>query len=412
VTHPSALGGTLGGWAEGATDLVGRFTTDGECLYVSPAATAILGHDPGQLVGRSVFDFVPEDDHAHLGELCAAAVEGRPTAPVRHRVRRSDGQTLWIETTAWLIGSETDSDGSELATFSRSIDASVSRGSGKSGFRPFEAAFDHAPIGAVIVDLDGRLVRVNRALCRITGYEAEVLEQLRIEDITEPTDLGADLALAGQLLRGDLEHFEFDKRYPRADGSFVWLRLTVSVVRDDAERPLHFVAYGHDVTAARAEQARLQQLALHDSLTGLPNRVLLLDRLQQVLAAADRRQTLTGVVYCDLDGFKEVNDRYGHPVGDTVLADIAQRLAHALRPADTVARVGGDEFVAVCPDLRDSEELAGIANRLERALHGAGFADAPVGMSVGSILASPGEAADVVLARADEAMYRSKRSPR
>jgi diguanylate cyclase (GGDEF)-like protein/PAS domain S-box-containing protein len=276
--------------------------------------------------------------------------------------------------------------------------------------RPYEATFDNGPIGAAIVAMDGSLLRVNRALCRLVGLPRDELEGLRYQDLTQPGELADNVALAAKLVGGELDDYEIDRHYVRPDGAVVWVRLAVSLVRDDCGHPVHFVAHIQDVTRARAEQARLQQLALHDALTGLPNRVLLLDRVGVAVAASERRSTRAGILYCDLDGFKKVNDEHGHGAGDVVLLDIARRLLRSVRPSDTVARVGGDEFVVLCPDLRDEEELAKIARRLRDAVDGAGLEGAPVGLSVGATLAVPGEPSSVALMRADAAMYEAKRA--
>jgi diguanylate cyclase (GGDEF)-like protein len=163
------------------------------------------------------------------------------------------------------------------------------------------------------------------------------------------------------------------------------------------------------------ERAKLEHLALHDPLTGLANRTLLLDRLTQAIAGTARRTEQVGVLFLDLDGFKGINDTLGHQVGDQLLVAVAGRLSRLVRPSDTVARLGGDEFVVVCGDLISGEtSLQAVRQRIETEL-GAPFAELGgivVGVSVGGAVAETGEASEHVLARADAGMYRVKEERR
>ncbi|MCA0144979.1 diguanylate cyclase [Blastococcus sp. LR1] len=185
-------------------------------------------------------------------------------------------------------------------------------------------------------------------------------------------------------------------------------------VRDDEGNLLGVVAVLHDVTEQRALEAALREAALHDPLTGLPNRNLLLDRLDQSLAAAERAQRTMAVLYCDLDGFKPVNDLAGHAAGDEVLVEASRRLAGAIRPGDTVARIGGDEFVVLCPEVGTEQAAQVIADRITAAfqepLRRTGGEEHLVGISIGVALCGAGDTADTALANSDAAMYQVKAS--
>lgn len=159
----------------------------------------------------------------------------------------------------------------------------------------------------------------------------------------------------------------------------------------------------------RGRNAELRELAVSDPLTGLANRTLLVDHLEMAIAQRERSGGHVGVLFCDVDEFKLVNDRLGHQAGDQVLCVIADRLRTATRAIDTVARFAGDEFAVVCPGIESPGEFATRVDRITRAVHAAG-GDAPtqIRLSIGAVLLKAGESAADVLRRADDAMYRSK----
>lgn len=184
-----------------------------------------------------------------------------------------------------------------------------------------------------------------------------------------------------------------------ADASMVRMVKEFDVQRRDLQRTLE------------QERAKLTHLALHDSLTGLANRMLLLDRLEHAITGTARRTEQVGVLYLDLDDFKGVNDSLGHPAGDRLLIAVADRLTNLVRPSDTVARLGGDEFVIVCNDLQAGEQaLAAFAERIRVGVsaHLADADDIPVSVSIGGTIAVLGDEPEQVLARADAEMYAAK----
>jgi diguanylate cyclase (GGDEF)-like protein/PAS domain S-box-containing protein len=275
----------------------------------------------------------------------------------------------------------------------------------------FRSAFDNAPIGMALADLDGRWFRVNDALARLTGYSAAALVGMSFRDLTPPEDLALELDALHQLGSGTRSTHVAEKRYVRADGETVWVSLNVSVVRDSDGAPLHLISQMQDITGRKAAEHELVRRALHDPLTGLPNRLLFCDRLEVALAHIERGGQPLSVFFIDLDRFKEVNDRLGHSVGDKVLTDIAERLLWLLRPADTVCRYGGDEFTVLCENT-DEEAAAQIARRILEAFSEPLLiddrevrADASIGFVVSR---DPLATAHTLLRDSDHAMYRAK----
>jgi diguanylate cyclase (GGDEF)-like protein/PAS domain S-box-containing protein len=274
--------------------------------------------------------------------------------------------------------------------------------------RRFEATFAHAPVGIAHVAPDGGLLLVNDRFCMITGWaRAELLEH-RFQRITHPDDLSADLAHVGRLMSGKAERYSMEKRYLRPDGSHVWVNLTVSLVRDQQGAPDFFVAVIEDISEIR----RVQAEALRDPLTGALNRRGLTERLEQAMARASRNDGWLSLAYLDLDGFKQVNEDHGHAEGDMLLVDIARALGEVLRPGDDVARVGGDEFVMIMPDL-DEKHAGAVVERARMAVMEVGKARlSPISGSFGGVccVPRPGQPPEDLIARADRAMFQAKKA--
>ncbi|MGY2083604.1 GGDEF domain-containing protein [Blastococcus sp. SYSU DS0539] len=272
----------------------------------------------------------------------------------------------------------------------------------------------HAFVEAVdallcIIDAEGRIVLSNPALQRFTGHDGEALRGRRFVDVwVVPDDVPyAEDAVRRAMASGTANPQEADWIDARGELRRVTMRNTV--LFDDDGRPYGIACVGLDVTDDRAREARLHEQTRTDLLTGVANRGALFDVLGTWLAAGG-----CGVLFCDLDEFKAVNDRYGHGVGDRLLAEAAARLVEVTGAEHLVARFGGDEFVILCP--RGSEaELAELSRRVVARL-GVPFPGPSgplvIGMSVGATVGRPGEEADDVIARADRAMYGAKSSQR
>ncbi|MGY1832130.1 diguanylate cyclase domain-containing protein [Geodermatophilus sp. SYSU D01180] len=276
------------------------------------------------------------------------------------------------------------------------------------------SAFTNSPMGVALSTPEGVLIEANAALGELLGREPGTLRGTTLFAVTHPEDVaGAVAVYAGlQESRGRARQ---ECRMVRADGQVVPVQVTSSWVdgTPGVAAP-HLVLVVEDVTERKAMEARLLHLSAHDPLTGLPNRLLFRDRLRHALERGHREHTPTCVLVLDLDGFKAVNDQFGHPVGDAVLVAVAGHLASVLRASDTAARLGGDEFAVVCENTEraDAEVLAA---RLREAFPGSlsiGSTTVRVGLSIGigSVDGGvdPEEAQEVVVREADAAMYADK----
>ncbi|MCV2393616.1 EAL domain-containing protein [Actinotalea sp. M2MS4P-6] len=280
----------------------------------------------------------------------------------------------------------------------------------------YRQVFDGAAIGMALVAVGpepapGTLLDVNRAMCEMLGRSADQLVGMPADTITHPDDVAVGAVAAERVRSGELDRGVVEKRYLRADGAEVWVRVTMSAIHGPDGDPLHLVAQVEDITARKDAENELIYRAMHDPLTGMPNRSHAMEHLERALARASRAGGLVGVLYLDLDDFKEINDSLGHAAGDELLVAVGQRVRSVLRAGDLAARLGGDEIAVVCDGLTTPGEVAPIAQRVintlsapieiaDRVLH--------VSASIGAATGGVGATADGLVREADAAMYRAK----
>jgi diguanylate cyclase (GGDEF)-like protein/PAS domain S-box-containing protein len=275
----------------------------------------------------------------------------------------------------------------------------------------YRAAFEAAPLAMAVLDADGCFVRVNDALCELVGHTSDELLGRPYGSIAFPDDeQGGPGATNGNPL--DLSQPD-DRKLRHRDGHTVWARVSARPFHGTAPSERWTVCVWEDVDERRRTHERLAQLALHDPLTGVANRTLLDDRLTQALLTRDRDGGVVAVLFCDVDDFKSVNDRYGHQFGDTLLEVVASRLSAVVRCGDTVARVGGDEFVVVSlvHDLADADALLiRVGESLGDGIALPGGSGLTLSVSVGMAIADDGvSTAARLLDVADRQMYAVKR---
>ncbi len=278
--------------------------------------------------------------------------------------------------------------------------------------RKLSAAVEHSPASIVITDADGLIEYVNPAFRRLTGYSLDeaVGQNPRI---LKAGDQSAEFYrnLWEILRRGEEWRGEFHNK--RKDGTLFWESASISPIFDETGRISNYVAVKEDISEKKQLQDRLEQMAQFDMLTGLPNRRMFLDRLAQSVAVAKRSEQRFGLIYVDLDGFKRINDNYGHDAGDRVLKTVAARLAACLRISDTAGRIGGDEFTIILGALSHYNDAGQVAEKILAALRRPitlpGGHRETIGSSVGiSVFPEDAQDGDGLLATADDAMYSVK----
>jgi diguanylate cyclase (GGDEF)-like protein/PAS domain S-box-containing protein len=401
---------------------------DGRIVALNEAAAAMLDVDATRAVSHPVTD-LPVRWLTETGEPVSPALVFRPVAPplvgptpgqppslVVALAPASGRPPRWVQVSTRAVPA-LDGSPEQMTTIAdvtgpREIRAALARSETQ-----FRAAMENAPIGMVLVDPQWRLQQVNRAFAELLGAEESSLLGRDLSALSHPEDRAAERANVQRLLAGEGKRFTQEKRYLRLDGQTVWAVLDVVLVRTPEGVPDHFVAQVRDITDSRLQSEMLSHRAMHDPLTGLANRSLMQEVLQAAVekpGASDR----VAVLVIDLDEFKQINDRYGHPAGDEVLVHVAGVLRAATAGRGTPARLGGDEFVVVIEDPDAArvafEVAAGIHRGLSTPVRTA-RRRLPVRASVGIAVAELsilGGGAMGMLAAADAALYRAKASGR
>ncbi len=276
----------------------------------------------------------------------------------------------------------------------------------------FQDVFEHAPCGISVARAGspaaGRLVRVNRAMSEITGYSRADLLTMSLSDLTHPAERRSHADRFTALRADRTSYAAVDRRWITADGREICVEVSITAMSSD--RSGYVVAMVEDVTARKRAEARLSELDLHDPLTGLPNRLLLLDRIDQALLEAEAAARNVAVLYVDLDEFKAFNNAAGHLAGDQLLTRVAERIRRLVPPGHTVSRIGGDEFVIVCPGVNDVAAVQATAQSILLAIaepfpEVGGYR---ISASIGVGVSAPGQTAAELLKCADDAMYAAK----
>ncbi len=391
-----------------------KMSPDGQFSFpfVSDTVKEYFNATPEELRENAakIFAGLHPDDH---DKFVASFLESARTLQPRqleYRVCNQQGGTRWVAgsskperqpdgNTVWY-GFVSDITGRKQSEIRQQLAASV---------------FTHAHEGITITDANGTIVEVNDTFTRITGYTREEATGKNPRILQSGRHDAEFYACLWQSLVEN-GHWSGEIWNRHKNGEIYAVLLTISAVHDSDGRTQNFVALLTDITQMKKHEQQLIYMAHYDALTSLPNRALLTDRLQQAMAQGQRRKQPLAVAYVDLDGFKAINDEHGHDVGDDFLVAISQRMKTVLREVDTLARLSGDEFVAVLADLEHSQDCKPVLERLLKAtsepiaLRGAIL---QVSSSIGVVIyPQDGKEVDLLLRRADQAMYKAKQAGR
>ena len=347
---------------------------------------------------------LPPEAYELLGPALASALAGEESEVV---VSVADGERELVLT----VAPNRDLHGEIVGALVVARDVTEERAAERAqraAERQFEIAFDRAPIGMFLSDLQGRFTRVNDALCEIAGARSDELvggDPLALIHRDDVDRVVAALSAVGG------EDIAEEHRLVRPDGETVWVAVNATLVTDDEGRPVHVLGQMRDVTERREHEARLRHLADHDPLTGLLNRRGFEAALSAHVARCRRYGPAGALLVLDLDGFKDVNDTHGHHAGDALLVDVAVALHERVRETDVLARLGGDEFAVLLP-VETAAQAEMAAEALVVVVREVG-AERGVTASVGvALMDATVETGDELLVRADRAMYAAKAAGR
>ncbi|WP_291382910.1 EAL domain-containing protein [Demequina sp.] len=390
----------------------------GEIAVLTEAAAQMIGVDRANAVGKALgsLPFKGVDEHMRPVMAHEAFAPGRDDA--RPRVigvpgRRGEDDLRWVQVISRTVPDAVDGGPATITTIMDTTGLQEATEALQRSETQFRRAMDNAPIGMALVDLEWRLMEVNRAFAELMGSTVAALRGTPFSALSHPHDLQAERDQLQRLYDGLQNHFSLEKRYVRSDGNVVWAVVDVALVRYAGGAPDHYVVQVRDSTDDRLTSELMAHRAMHDPLTGLANRTLMQDVLQRVLEQPDAAHRV-GVIAVDLDGFKGLNDRFGHATGDNALVHVAGVLRSATAGRGTVARTGGDEFVIVVQDSDAPKALYDIASSIHLGLkrplqvkrHQLHL-HASVGIAIADDDTIEGGAPSL-LGAADAAMYRAK----
>ena len=397
-----------------------RVDVDWTMEYVSEGCQTLTGYRPDELMLNRRLSYenltLPED-RARVARVIHAALRIGDAFEVEYRIRRADGQIAWVlergvgirnshGQPAWIEGYIQDI--SERMAVDEMMREAVRR---------YESLFENATEGIFQTTPEGRYLSANPALARIYGHTTPDALISHLHDIehqlyVQPERRAEFVRLMQE--QGTVRNFE-SQVYTR-DGSIIWISENARVVRHADGSVQFYEGTVVDITERREHEAALEYQAHHDSLTGLPNRALLPDRIEQAIAQAGRSGKQVAVVFVDLDHFKLINDSLGHHVGDRLLLEVASRLKTCVRGNDTVVRQGGDEFVLVLAEQQGEDDILAVVSRLLDAVsqpwtdNGQEYG---LSCSIGvSCFPQDGDESGALLRSADAAMYQAKASGR
>jgi len=388
-------------------------TADGKFAAANPALAELLGYDSPEALMSAVNDiahdiYVDPAERAHILEQLDTKGFLRDHDVL---IRRRDGKRIWVSENTRV---RRNSDGSVLCYEGTLVDITL-RKTAEAALHQSEHRYrtlvEHSQVG-VFMSHDGKYVYVNHALAALLGYEEEELVGASYRQLYAPEDISNADERHERRQRGEDVPSTYEARLLHKDGQ---TRVIATISAGPVEQDGEIMAMGtvRDITEQKRVERQLRHNATHDPLTGMPNRTLFVERLRKAMTYAIGRGGSTyAVLFLDLDGFKVVNDSLGHASGDQMLMEIAHRLRACLRPWDTVARHGGDEFTVLVEQINGLEDAEDVARRIQRELSipiRLGDHEIFTNVSIGIAPANPEyRSTDEILRDADTAMYRAK----
>ncbi len=403
---------------ESTAEAIFGLDPEGRCIFANPACARLLGYARAEeLLGQSMHALTHHhhaDGRPYAAEACpirCSFLEARAVHADNEVFWRADGVALPVEYWAYPVRRDGRVVGSVVTFFDI-----TGRLQGEAKSRLAASVFESTHEGIMITDACARIVAVNQAFTRVTGYEEEEVLG-RTPSLLRSGRHGPDFYASMRQSLDAIGHWQGEVWNRRKNGEIYPELLSISAVHDQAGAVCNYIGVFTDIGKIKESEARLAYLAHYDPLTGLPNRLLLSARLHHAIEQAKRQERRVGVLFVDLDRFKNVNDSLGHQAGDELLCAVTQRLSQRLRIEDTVARLGGDEFVILIEHLHEPRDAALVARTVLDALADpfplALGQEVFIGASIGiSLYPDDGDDPAKLIQHADVAMYQAKKSGR
>jgi len=389
-------------------------------LYISNGCEGLTGYSPDQLIHNqniSYEEVIAPEYRSYVRVEIAKAVETNTSFEIEYPIHHANGSVIWVSERGYPVY---DDHGQVQAlegyiqdiSDRKNVEASLKKAESR-----YRSIFENAIEGIFQSTLDGQYLVANPALAAIYGYESSAalisaLNNIQHQLYVLPTR--RDEFVKEITTKGKVHNFQ--SQIYRKDKSIIWISENARLVYDKDNQPIYYEGTVEDITELKNHAVEIEYQATHDNLTGLPNRYILNDRLQQSINFASRYNTKLAIVFVDLDQFKLINDSMGHSVGDQLLVSVSKRISNNVRDIDTVVRLGGDEFVILIPNVQTRQDielsLGRLLNHMSAPLNINDF-NFSITCSMGiSVYPDDGKDPDTLLKNADSAMFKAKHTGR
>lgn len=382
--------------------------------FISPKISKISGYSEYDFLngGRNRFnEIIHPEDRNRVKVTIEDAISKKKSFTVEYRIQHSSGSLRWVHERGKKLAEENSIVGFIVDITERRKETQALH----SAEEKYRTIVENAPFGIYQSTPEGKFISANPQLAKYYGYTDEKDLTGEVSNISTQCYVSSDsrrrlITILNEF--GYTENFEAEHRC--RDGSSFWGAETVTAIKDEEGNIIRFDGFMLDISERKEHEETMRRLAMYDSLTGLPNRVLFDDRIKQAISHSKRTGMKVAVLYADLDNFKPVNDELGHIAGDAVLKEVAGRFSDCLRTSDTVSRIGGDEFIFILQDIGSETEVEVVAQRIIETMRAPFYLAEKVyrlGVSIGiSTYPESGTEKEVLVRLADEAMYRAKAS--
>lgn len=399
--------------AEGLPQLTWTCMPDGQCDFLNRRWCEYTGIDERDQLGYGWINQVHPDDHEHLMRDWTRAVNSGDEMYSVFRIRRSDGEYRWFDARAIPQKNEKGEIIRWLGSNTDITDIELTRQALTNSEQLFHTAFDYAPLGMMIISLNGRVIQANPSLRQLLGYDnaEEPQEVPGLLQLLHPEELSNTQFHLEKLLHDKSAFAQYETRLMASDQHCVPVLVSLAFINKAAGEPCYLLQI-YDLSERKRYESQLIKLAHYDTLTGLGNRAKLHEDIGFLIQKSSRSSAPFGVLFGDLDHFKQINDSLGHEAGDVLLKTVARRLQKTLRSEDSICRLGGDEFVVLVQDVTRFESVVTVAEKLIQKITKPirlGTNKVHVGMSFGiALYPTDGDDAKTLLRNADSALYDAK----